>query len=179
VFELAPGRADHRPAGRGEALIAPAIGLEGLGRAVRPAAIGLDHDLEVGPGEIGPDQWLAVAQVDVELGARVGKPEAAGEREERVLEVVLGRRASDVVGLEEVADGLGGGAGGVASELVVDGVQVEGLHDLGLVERPLELAGGQDLAEVEQRSRHRGHGDVLDDGDVGCGESGRAMNGDT
>jgi hypothetical protein len=41
-------------------------------------------------------------RVDVELGRGVGKTQAAGKRQERVLELVLGRCASDVVGVEEV-----------------------------------------------------------------------------
>ena len=65
-----------------------------------------------------------------------------GEGQEGVLEFVVGRGASDSPR-----------AGGVAGELVVDGADVEHLEDFGLVERPLELAGGEELAGVEQGAR--------------------------
>src|SRR6516162_11649395 len=91
-----------------------------------------------------------------------------GEGQEGVLEFVVGRGASDSPR-----------AGGVAGELVVDGAAVEGFEDFGLVERPLELAGGEDIAEVEQGAGDCGGGDVVGDGDVLVSEGGGAMNGDT
>jgi hypothetical protein len=79
--ELAPGGADDSPAGGGEALVAPAVGFEGLAGAVRLPAVGLDDDFSLRSGEVGPDRGVAVAWVDVVLGGRVGEAEAAGERE--------------------------------------------------------------------------------------------------
>ncbi len=178
VVDLAPGGAYDGPAGGGEALVATAVRLEGLTRAVGLAAVGLDGDASVGPGEVDPDRGVAVTRVDVVLGSGVGESEAAGEGEESFAEFVVGGGASDVVGLEDVAHGLGAGAGWVAGELVVEGAAVECLQAVGLVEGALQLAGGDQFTEVQEGAGDGGHGDVVDDGDVRGGERGGAMDED-
>ena len=44
--------------------------------------------------------------------------------------------------------------------------------------KALELAGGEDVGQVEQGARDGGDGDVVDDGDVCVGEDRGAMNGE-
>jgi hypothetical protein len=97
VLELAPGRANDGPASGGQPLIAPPVVFEGLTGSVRPSPVGLDNDPVRRPGEVGADGRPAIAWVDVKLGYRIRESKAARESEQRLLEVVLGRGAPDVV----------------------------------------------------------------------------------
>src|SRR5438309_10186859 len=68
VLDLAPRGADHAPPGRRQALIAAAVGLEGLTGAVRPVPVDLDDETLPAPHEVGPDRGLAVAGIDEQVG---------------------------------------------------------------------------------------------------------------
>ena len=63
----------------------------------------------------------------------------------------------------------------VAVQLVSEGVEVEDLEDLGLVEGALDGAAADDGGEVEGCAGDRGDGNRLDDGDVGRGEGCRTV----
>ena len=93
MLELSPRGPDDGPSRGDQSLIAAAIGFERLFRAVGLPAVGLKHDPPVGPREVGPDRGPAVAGVDPELDLRVGEAQGAGEGQEGLLEVVLGRGA--------------------------------------------------------------------------------------
>jgi hypothetical protein len=88
-------------------------------------------------------------------------------------------RPADVVLDEDLPDCLGTRASGVAGELVVDGIEVEYLEGVGLVEGPFELAVGDDLGEVEEGAVEARARDVVHPGYVSFGEGGRAMDGDS
>ena len=137
---LAPRGPDHRPPGRDEALVAHAIVFESLARVVPLAAVGLNHDPLLTPNEVGLDRRAAVIQDDELVALGIWDPEGPGDRQQGLLVLVRCGGLADVVLGQDPADGLGAGAGGVAGDLVVDGVQVEALDDFALVEGALELA---------------------------------------
>jgi hypothetical protein len=179
VLHLAPRGPDDDPPCGGQALIAPAIDLESLARVVPFAAVGLDDDPLLAPDEVDAEWRPAVREHDELVGVGIGQAEGPRDRQQQLLVLVPGGCLTDVVGVEDAADCLGAAPGGVAGELVVDCLQVQGLEDFGLVEGALELALGEDVAEVEEGAGDGRDGDAVDDGDVGFGEGRGAMNGYT
>jgi hypothetical protein len=175
---LLPGCADDRPPGRHESLVSLAIALEPLAAEVPLAAVGLDSDAPVRPSEVDANRWATVVEHDELVGVRIGDAERPGDRQKRLLVLAPRRRLADVVLGEDSAARAGAGVGRVAVELILDGGEVEHIGDLGLVERALETAPGDDGADVEKGASDRRARDVVDDGDVCGGQRGRAVDRD-
>src|SRR5438105_4980147 len=101
---------------------------------------------------------------------REGRPLAAGDRKERLLELVARQRAADAMFDEHGAQELRAAAPVGAGEHVVDRAGVEDAGHLGAVERALDLAPRPVLGDIQQRARERGAGDPVDDGDILLGD---------
>ena len=76
--------------------------------------------------------------------------------------------------LDELGEHGGAMPAAVAGQLVGDRAEVQGVVDVGLVQRPLDRAGRDDLAEIEQRAGDGCHRDAVDVDHVPCGVKGPA-----
>src|SRR3954447_5522628 len=87
--DAVPGQADRQDALRGEAGVAPAVGVEGTPGAVRPCAGELDDDALALEQRVDGDD--AVDEGDGGVHPRGREAAVAAEPEERPLELVAGR----------------------------------------------------------------------------------------
>jgi hypothetical protein len=99
--------------------------------------------------------------VDHGVGLRAGQPVRVEGGEEADLELAAGDVAADLMCLEQPADGRDAAAPRVAGDEGGEGERVAEPADLGLVDRPLELGGGEHGGEVEERARGRGDRDPV------------------
>ena len=143
--DLAPGRADHRPPGDDQPLIARAVVLErlrGCGassgrRSRRPRAARARRSR---PGSGGSSSSGSIQTLTSGRGSRAPRQ----RREEPLLELAPGRRRRRCSARRARRASSGPrDAGRVAGDLVQDRVEVERLVDLGLVEGALERRAGR------------------------------------
>jgi hypothetical protein len=99
VVELAPGDADHPPAGGLEAPVAGAVFLERLAGAVAGVAVELDDEVVVGPRAVGFD-GVAV-EVDGRVDAGAWELGFVEDLEEAGFEVAAGEGVADRFRFEE------------------------------------------------------------------------------
>ena len=114
----------------------------------------------VAPEEVGAVADRFDRDPDVDRGSwQLG---LVADREERLLEVVSGRRGPGEMVIEDGAERGVALVSVRAVEDVLDGFGVEELQQFGLVDGAFDCAAGQDGGEVEQRARDARAGDAVD-----------------
>jgi hypothetical protein len=151
VDDLAPGDADHAKAERRELCVPAAITLERRPRGVEPEAVHLDDQSLLPPREVD----LVAAEADVHLrGGQLRRPDQ-GE------EALLGLGAGEGRRCVECNQRPQGGNARAARTAGKQGNQFRATREASRVRlghRSLQLAGGDDRSQVENRSGRRGDG---------------------
>jgi len=159
VHDLAVGEAHDAVSGDGEGGVLGAVALERRPREVRLAAVGLDEQALLGPGEV---DLLACDDV---VDERARQAAGVAQPEEPDLELA----ARDLALSEDIdrrGEAGGPGMGGMQIERVLDRGEVEQPEDLRALDRAGEAGGREDRGAVEQRAGDRGDADGAVDGEL-------------
>ena len=165
-MELAPGDADHPPAGGLEEAVAFAVAFEGLVGGVPGGAVELDDEFVLSPDAVELEPPGVQLERLVALGA--GQAGLIKEDEEALLERFAGDASwARVDNGPQVAAPP---SGGIPLEEGIEGERVGEALGLGLFDRALELVAVEDGRQVEQGPGDGRDGDSLDDGCFVAGE---------
>jgi len=151
--DLVGGEAGESVAGRLEVVVLATVAGRGLAGRVVGVAVDLDHASLCAPEEVD----LVAAEPGVHLG--FGKPCAADERQEALLELAAGDRRGAVLGCDQPAERSGPAPVGPL-EGILDGAFRKQPADVGLLKSSFEEAIGNDGIEVHEGASDAGDWDA-------------------
>jgi hypothetical protein len=136
LCDVIPREADDLPTGEAQELVAPAVALEGLPRAVRAKAVNLHDHAMLAPEEV--DLHLFASQSHPHVHLRQRQVPAATEPQETFLQLGTGNALSHMPPLEDRAQPPNTGLSLPPSKKLPHGIHIQDAQQLCLIAGSLE-----------------------------------------
>jgi hypothetical protein len=174
--DLVPCEADDLPTGEGQELVAPAVALEGLPRAVCAEPVDLHNDTMLTPEEV--DLHLLALHGHPHIHLRRRQTVALAEPKEALLQLAARDALFRVSDLENPAQSPNTGSAIATSKELAHGSHVKDTQHLRLVAHPLEGTPMQQPGQIQQSSRNGCARDPINRRPIDGSQAGRAMDPD-